>query len=326
MKHTNFSYFLMAILLCMFACKTIQKNQQTNNTENNVYTWQQNDKMLALLRHDTIIWQLNYDKTQDKPYFHPLRTPQGYDLTLERPNDHPWHRGLWFSWKDINGVNYWEEDPKKGIAEGRSIINSVHVKTNKDFSAKVTINISYKENSKPTITEKRVLNISSPSGQDDYTISWHQTFTAQKDIRLYLEKPAKHGGVQWGGYAGLSFRAAASLTAHQFLASNGWTNTKDLTGYGEKAAWMDLTAKVEGTQQEYVGLTIFDHPQNPRHPSPWYIWFAAGQHAFFTPSLLFDEPMQLKAGDRFSLQYLTLIHDHKRTSTQLDQQYKNYIK
>ena len=41
--------------------------------------------------------------------------------------------------------------------------------------------------------------------------------------------------VKIAGYAGLSFRAAALLTAHQFLASNGWTNSNGLTGYGKKA-------------------------------------------------------------------------------------------
>jgi hypothetical protein len=24
------------------------------------------------------------------------------------PADHPWHRGVWFSWKYLSGVNYWE--------------------------------------------------------------------------------------------------------------------------------------------------------------------------------------------------------------------------
>ena len=318
---------LLVSLSMTFACQNVSENKQSNSTGQGSFKWRQNEHILALLRNDSVIWQLNFDRSQDKPYFHPLRTPRGYDLTLERPGDHPWHRGLWFSWKDINGVNYWEEDPKKGVAEGRSIIEAVDIETMEDFSAEITISISYEEKGKPVLTEVRVLSVSSPFERDDYTINWHQTFTAQKGIQLYLEKPAKHGGVEWGGYAGLSFRAAASLTGHRFLASNGWTNEDNLTGYGEKAVWMDLTAKVDGTEKAHnIGLTIFDHPENPRYPSPWYIWFAAGQHTFFTPSLLFDGPKHLNVSDSFSLRYLTLIHDHKRTNTQLDDIYKSYIK
>jgi hypothetical protein len=311
---------LLLICFCFIsACKSSVVNGDGNRSLNNSYAWEENDKMCALRRDGKIIWKLNFDDAQDKPYFHPLRTPKGHDLTLERPDDHPWHRGLWFSWKDINGVNYWEEDPSTGVAKGRSIINAVHVETNQDFSAKIVIDISYEENKIVLLKEVRTLIVSAPSAKDDYTIHWHQSFDVQNDIRLYLEKPEKHGGKSWGGYAGLSYRVAASLSDHRFLSSNGWENTNSLTGYGEKGKWMDLTAKVTGTAQEYAGLTILDSPQNPRYPSPWYIWFTVGEHAFFTPSMLFDGPMNFSKGDGFTLQYLIFVHDGKRTTKQLNQ-------
>ncbi len=61
-----------------------------------------------------------------KPYIHPLRTVAGVPLTAFQPSDHVWHRGLWFSWKYINGVNYWEEAPKEidgrllSVSDGRT--------------------------------------------------------------------------------------------------------------------------------------------------------------------------------------------------------------
>jgi hypothetical protein len=39
-------------------------------------------------------------------------------LTWLRPPDHPWHHGLWFSWKTVNGLNYWEEY-ENGESEGK---------------------------------------------------------------------------------------------------------------------------------------------------------------------------------------------------------------
>lgn len=306
---------LCLVLIC--ACKDSPKKATAHVYAKSNYSWDKSDKMVALLHNGRIIWKLNFDKDQDKPYFHPLKTPRGHGLTLERPKDHPWHRGLWFSWKDINGVNYWEEDTAKGVAEGRSIIKSVKVETNKDFSGKVTFDISYEENNLSIITETRTLIISSPVEKDQYTIHWGQTFKFEEDVRLYLEKPAKHGGVEWGGYAGLSFRGSDSLTDQRFLASNGWENTANITGYGEKAQWMDMTARVIGTEYEYAGLTIFDSPKNPRFPSPWYVWFSKGEHTFFTPSLLFDDPMNFKKGDNLSLEYLVLVHDGKKSMEQL---------
>ena len=39
----------------------------------------------------------------------------GTTLTWFQPADHRWHRALWFTWKKINGIVYWEEN-----AEGLS--------------------------------------------------------------------------------------------------------------------------------------------------------------------------------------------------------------
>lgn len=316
MRHCN-HLMVFCFTAVISSCGIGASNSKKKKVVKPAYQWEQTHKSLALRNGDgRIIWKLNFDKEQDKPYFHPLRTPKGHQLTLERPKDHPWHRGLWFSWKDINGVNYWEEDPKKGVAVGRSIIQSVNIEKFSDFSAKIILDISYQENGLPVIEELRTLQISSPIKKDVYTIQWDQTFETLKDVRLYLERPAKHGGVRWGGYAGLSFRGSDSLSDHEFTSSSGWVNTEDITGYGEKERWMDLTAKVLGSE-EYAGLTIYDYPSNPRFPAPFYVWFAKGKHTFFTPSILFDGPMNFKRGDTFSLKYLVLVHDGKKSKRQL---------
>lgn len=61
-----------------------------------------------------------------------------------------------------------------------------------------------------------------------------------------------------------------------FKASNGWMNKVDLTGYGENANWMDMTASLGTESNAKGGITIFDHTSNLRFPSPWYIWYGAG--------------------------------------------------
>ena len=59
------------------------------------------------MNNSDIIWQYNFNNRFGKPYFHPVRVKNS-TLTCVSPPDHPWHLGLWFSWKYINGVNYWE--------------------------------------------------------------------------------------------------------------------------------------------------------------------------------------------------------------------------
>lgn len=281
------------------------------------HSWSADARHIALLDEGRVVWQLNIDPTQDKPYFHPLRTPSGLDMTLERPADHPWHRGLWFSWKDINGVNYWEEDPQRGVSDGRSIIKQVKSKLGKKtHRADIRIKLAYSDSTGTVLSERRRLTITPPQ-DGGYFITTDHEFKAEADARLYLEKPAKHGGVGWGGYAGFSFRGSDQLADVSFLAASGWETQADLTGYGEHEPWMGINAKNNGQD---VALVIFDHQQNERFPSPWYVWYAKGHNLFFTPSVLFDGPLLLKKGQVLKLKYTVWITDGRVDSTAIEEQ------
>jgi hypothetical protein len=56
---------------------------------------------------------------EGRPYLAPLRSASGKIITRRFPmemiegesRDHRHHRGLWFSYDDVNGVKFWENDP-----------------------------------------------------------------------------------------------------------------------------------------------------------------------------------------------------------------------
>ncbi|MCX6877947.1 MAG: alpha-L-fucosidase [Verrucomicrobia bacterium] len=83
-------------------------------------SWRRTETTLALVRGSNILWQAVADPAQGKPYFHPLATPGGVVVSDLRPPDHLWHRGLWWSWKLINGLNYWDQDPGEANMNGLS--------------------------------------------------------------------------------------------------------------------------------------------------------------------------------------------------------------
>lgn len=43
---------------------------------------------------------------------------------------------------------------------------------------------------------------------------------------------------------------------------------RDGATWGKRAAWCDYYGPVEG---QVVGVAIFDHPSNPRHPTWWHV-------------------------------------------------------
>jgi hypothetical protein len=286
-------------------------------------TWKQTDTLLALIKDGHTVWQLNYDKKQDKPFFHPVSLTDGMVLTELRPPDHPWHRGLWWSWKLINHVNYWEDDPNTFLAPGRNEIISVEARTNKDNSADIEITVSYHLPDKPAVlSEKRVLKISPPDEQGGYTIDWKSIFTAgDKDVVLdrtpVLGQP---NGVAWGGYAGLSIRLANAATDWQVIDSEGHKYETEFNN--AKARWLDYTVEAAGRP---AGIAVLDHPANPRHPTPWYVILGAGMR-YFSPALLYYEPYTLASGKTLTLRYRILIHPGRTDKDLMEKEWQRFSK
>ncbi|MCX6910687.1 MAG: PmoA family protein [Verrucomicrobia bacterium] len=266
--------------------------------------WEKAGASLALLNDGQTVWQLNFDPKEGKPYFHPVALPDGTELTWLRPADHVWHRAFWFSWKLINGLNYWEEDKKTGLSAGRTDILATKIAANKDGSARVEMDMScHPPDATPVLREKRVVALSAPDAARSYRIDWASTFTAaDKEVKLDRTPiPGQTGGVGHGGYAGLSLRMAATTRGWTFTNSDGATNPVEM--HGKPARWMDFSGKTAGGVEG--GMAVLDHPSNPRHPSPWYV--AAGM-PYFSPALIFNEPLTLPAGGTLTLRYRMLVH------------------
>ena len=163
------------------------------------FNWQSADTSLALRYGDKTVWQLVVDPKQQKTYFHPLATVNGEVLTALHPADHPWHCGLWWSWKYINGLNYWDWDWDKGNngkTEGVNELTGKKVTTNRDFSAQVVLKFSYHPTDMPPVlTETRTLSISSPDKNGNYRIDWTSIFiAADKPVKLDRTPPSKTDG------------------------------------------------------------------------------------------------------------------------------------
>jgi hypothetical protein len=291
------------------------------NTEAKL-AWKQTDNTVALLNGDKVVWQLNHDPVKGKPYIHPLGTIDGSVLTANRPADHVWHRALWFSWKTINGLNYWEENRKTGLSRGRTEIKSTKVTLAKDFSAKIEMVLSYHPPKKPEIlAEKRTITISTPAKNGRYAIDWTSTFTATGADALLGRTPIKgeKGGRGHGGYAGLSIRMARETREWKILDSKG---RQDMKIHGQPGAvWVDSSGKTTSGKQ--AGVTIFDHPSNTRHPSPWYI---AKNMPYFSPAILYNKPFTLKKSKTLTLKYRVLVHPGLADKGMLDGEFKTFAK
>jgi len=289
------------------------------------YDWRHNDSSLALLNRGRVVWQFNFDKKQPKPYFHPVCLIDGTELTWHRPPDHPWHYGLWFSWKYINGLNYWEEDRKTGLSEGRTEIKTLQVNPHDDFSAQIAMQLSYHPPGQPAVlSESCNISINKPGEDGRYSIDWFSRFTAgAEDVLLDRTPiPGEKGGQSWGGYAGLSVRLAKNVTDWYLIDSEG---RKDLRAHGKKARWLNFGGRADGDKD--FGIAIFDHPDNPRHPSPGFVIMDPKvPFGYFSPALLFNKPYTLPAGKSFSLKYRIMISSGRAQKSLLNAEWESFAR
>ncbi|HAQ21289.1 MAG TPA: hypothetical protein DCR40_18970 [Prolixibacteraceae bacterium] len=267
--------------------------------------WLKDANSVTLLNNGKIVWQHHFDKAEGKPYFHPLSTIVGSVLTGLRPEDHPWHRAVWFSWKYINGLNYWEEDPKTGKSEGITELKSVKYELEKDFGAEFKMQLSYHP---PTgdelLHELRSVKLSAPATDGSYFMDWESTFTALAD-EVVLDRtplPDEPKGKSWGGYAGFSARMNNQLWDVKTINDSG--EKEQL--HGKASRW--ITYEMKDLKGKTVSMTIFDHPSNPNHPNNWFISNdRATPFYYFSPAVVFDQKMILKKGEKLKLKYRLLV-------------------
>jgi len=267
-----------------------------------LYSWMESDTTFTLLNHKEIVWQFNYRDRFQRPYFHPL-TVNNTMITCVSPPDHPWHLGMWFCWKYINHLNYWEylnenRSAKTGFkSEGSTEIMNSKIIRNTDYTCDIQLNINYHPLKGETVmSEERSYHVSVPDKDGNYFIDEDHLFKVLADsIVLDRTPPAIRGGRIQGGYAGISIRFNQDFTTPVFKSSGDTLQCKkcDWQYYG----FTSLTGKK-------VGIKIEQDPKYRSSTSSWYIINdPLIPFYYFSPAVIFDRPVILKKGTNWRLKY-----------------------
>ncbi|MDO4574184.1 MAG: glycosyl hydrolase [Planctomycetia bacterium] len=241
---------------------------------------------VVLTRHGTPVWKLHIPQEPGKPYISPLCLPDGRDLTWVRPPDHTWHLGLWFSWKYLNGVNYWE--PSDGITQ--VVRRDVQIN---GPACTVRLWLKYFSQNAPdttVLTEERTLLFSAPNEKGAYSLESHHLFTAgTNDVLIDRTPPHPHGG----GYAGWTLRMPPLCSSFLQTCENGGENMASIRE--KPAQWIDLRDPQNG---QGIRFTILQGTENTRfyaQHSPTY--------CFWNPCPVLTAPITLPAGKKLALSY-----------------------
>ena len=273
-----------------------------------------------------------FDPAVAKPYLFPLRSAQGTVVTRSFPmlnniagedRDEPHQRAMYFAHGSINGFDFWGEAayPKWSNHSlrtfGRTVFRKVDQMISGPSSGALRVTFDLSEPGGASIAEETQTYIFS-GDERSRTVDCEFTIHAS-------EAAVEIGDTKEGTFAIRVAKALDSPPGHM-LNSNGDNGEKAI--WGRRADWVDYYGNVEG---EDVGIAIFDHPHNLRHPTYWhtraYGLFAANPFGVreFTRDRRQDGSYTIPAGGSLTLRYRVLIHDGDYRQAGVADAYREYI-
>lgn len=230
----------------------------------------------------------------DKPYIHPLWTPDGRIITYDSPADHVHHRGLCVGWPDVSGVDFWAEVSSPKGRRGKMVTEKLLTEVLPGGGARIReLNNWQKGDGTTLLREERTWTFLPPRGNLQVV-----------DVEIKLTAVASE--VVFGSdpgtpreYHGLTVRMGP-FGEPRFFNSRG--DVGDEQCHGKAAEWCALSGVQSG---QPVTAAILDHPSNhPEgrdHPTRFFVLGRGMQ--FISTSPNFGKPKVLRSGETWRLRY-----------------------
>lgn len=246
-----------------------------------------------------------------KPYLHPLRTRGGHVVSLFRPHDHVWHKGIAWSLPVVGEENFWGgptyihgrfyvQLPNDGSQQHRAV---QQLEVDADGVARMSHELEWiTEAGARLFTEERTLTA---RVLDD--AAWALTFeTAMTNVSgadIAIGSPTTKGREN-AGYGGLFWRGPRSFTGGSLVTVEGTGSGNDVRG--QRHEWMGFAGRHDEIDAESL-LVMVDAPENPHHPPQWFA--RSEEFACLNPAPFFSEELVVGAGDTVRFRYGVGIAD-----------------
>jgi len=235
-------------------------------------------------------------------------------------HDHPHHRSFWFAHGSVNGRDFWSEEKNFG----RSVHDSfIEVKSGLDSGLIRSRNNWVAADGALVCKDERLLRFYNPKGANERVVDFEITLFA-------LQEPLVLGDTKEGT---MGVRLAETMRLQGAVGHGHIVNSegvRDDATWGKRADWCDYYGPVEG---KTVGLAIFDHPQNPRHPTWWHVrdygLFAAnpfGRHDFEKLADKSAGNLTVPAGQNITFRYRFYWHAGDERQAKVAERYREYAK
>lgn len=282
--------FFLGVYLLIFGCQSQNNKAEENSGRNTVsFVEETEEKRVEVYFDSSLFTAYIYPDEITKPVLWPVSTVSGHVITRNYPlrnvegerTDHPHHIGIWLTYGDVNGIDYWnnssaipsEEKNKYGWIDHQKVISMTT--SGNEGVLKVQCQwvdhggLSMNEETKFTFINRGSIRI----------IDRITELTALKDV---IFEDNKEGMLGMRMVSELEMPSDQEITltdAHgnpttvkgkNSKANGNYISSEGLTGddvWGTRADWMDLSGRMGDKK---VDIVMIDHPDNPGYPTYWH--------------------------------------------------------
>ncbi len=243
--------FLTALcLLSSFACTAFAQDDRVR--------LEQHEDRISVHIDDQLFTEYIF-QGYEKPILYPVIGPHGVRMTRDFPmklgtpneaDDHPHHKSIWFGHMKVNGESFWHVGDNAGTTEQTDV--SVQEDTLR------SVNRLVDRDGQLVAIDSRELRFSAQGDLRfiDYAVTYHAvlspiTFGDNKDGQMGIRMHP-------------SLRIKGPVASGQAINAKG---DRESDIWGKRASWIDYWGDIDG---HVVGIAMFDHPSNLRHPTWWH--------------------------------------------------------
>lgn len=248
-----------------------------------------------------------------RPYFHPIRTLSGAQVSLYRPHDHVWHKGIAWSLPNVGTENFWG-GPTYVRGQDYQHLDNNGAMVHRDFTelscsdglVRVAEELDWiTQDGRTWLTETRDFAIRLLTPQA-WVLTYSTSFTNVSGASLPLGSPTTEGR-PGAGYGGLFWRGPRSF-------SGGTVHTPERSGKDElngvRAPWLGFCGRHDGAGGAST-LVFVDAPGNAAalggEHTEWFV--RSDVYAVVSPSPFYSTVKDLPENGTFTFSYAVAVAD-----------------
>ena len=256
-----------------------------------------------------------------KPYVHPIRTLGGRLVTVFRPWDHVWHKGISLALPVVGADNFWGgpsyrhdaggyvDLPNNGSQEHERMTEV----SRRDGVVVIRHELVWRRQphtpgavGESAFTETRVLTASpmpdAVSDPDAWMLGWRTRLTNVSGEPIAMGSPTTEGREN-AGYGGLFWRGPRSFSGGDVIGSDGASGEQVR---GTRGVWAGFSGRHDGENGAST-VVLVDRTTPQGFDTKWFA--RSEPFACLNPAPFFDRVRVVEPGETIALRHAAVIAD-----------------